>query len=345
MPAEKNKDEISVVDIASGIRYFFNFVFRYWLIILVAGLIGGGCGYFISRLFKPKYTAGLTFVLSSESKSGGLSGLASQFGLDFGSSSGNDMFSGENIITLFKSKRMIKLVLFKTVPQTNERLINIISRDLTLDKKWAANERTKSLFPFPNDPSQLTPVQDSLFRELYSVIVEKMMNVSRPDKKLSVYELTTTSTDPTFACYLTRYLMDETAKFYIETKTSISKKNLAMLQREADSLKSLLGGAISTTAAETDRTFALNPALQIQRAPAQKSLVRTTVLSTAYGEVVKNLEIAKVTLQKETPLYQIIDVPELPLKAKKVSGLLCALIGILVGEFIMLCVLTIKQKS
>jgi hypothetical protein len=344
MMAEDKTDEISLREIVSKVKSLFNYLLSKWYILFIAGILGGASGYFISKLIKPQYTADLTFVLSSESKSGGLLGLASQFGLEFGSSSGNDVFSGENIITLFRSRKMIKLVLFKKPPESSESLINILSKDLELDKKWAKKERTKTLFPFPNIPAKLSPVQDSLFRELYNIIVEKLMTVARPDKKLSVYKLTTTSTNPVFACYLTRYLMDETAKFYIETKTSISQKNLGMLQREADSLRGLLGYAISSTAAETQRTFNLNPALQAERAPAQKSQVRATVLATAYGEVVKNLEIAKVTLQKETPLYQIIDEPELPLKAIRLSGILCSLIGFLIGIFLIIGIILIKRR-
>jgi uncharacterized protein involved in exopolysaccharide biosynthesis len=43
-------------------------------------------------------------------------------------------------------------------------------------------------------------------------------------------------------------------------------------------------------------------------------------------QLVANLEMAKVTLRKETPLVQIIDAPILPLKKEKVSKLM-SLIG------------------
>ena len=189
MVSKENTEEISLQEIGAVLRKFIRFIFKNWLAILLAGLIGGASGYFISKLFKLQYTADLTFVLSSESKAGGLSGLASQFGLDFGSSSGNDVFSGENIITLFKSKKMIRLVLFKNPPTSNESLINILAKDLKLDKKWNKTERTKSLFPFPKDPNLLSPVQDSLFRELYNVIVEKLLAVSKATQRLeSIYQ-------------------------------------------------------------------------------------------------------------------------------------------------------------
>jgi uncharacterized protein involved in exopolysaccharide biosynthesis len=324
-------DEITLKELYLKISSMVRFLLSKWLILFMAGIIGGGIGLLIAIYTKPIYTGTLTFVLSTDSKGGGLSGLASQFGFDMGSSGGTDVFSGDNILTLFKSERMLKLVLFKKPPTQNDILANIIVKEWEWDKKWKKKKRTNNQFPFPEDTSKLTPVQDSLLREVYMRISEKDLSVNRIDKKLSVYEVSTKTTNEIFACYLTRYLMDETADFYIETKTSLAKLNLKMIKRVADSLRGLLGGAISSTARETDRTFALNPALQAQRVPAQKGQVQATVLAAAYGEVLKNLEIAKITLQKEKPLYQIIDVPEIPLKKQNKSKLLFLISGGFIG--------------
>jgi len=47
-------------------------------------------------------------------------------------------------------------------------------------------------------------------------------------------------------------------------------------------------------------------------------------------ELVKQTELAKVTLRKETPLIQIIDKPILPLKKEKFGRLK----GIIIGGFL-----------
>ena len=325
MPEDGN--EISLGDISKGIKKRIRYLLSKWVILLVAAVIGIAVGLLYAYTAKPKYTGKLIFVLSTESKGSNLSGLASQFGLDFGGGSSNDVFSGDNILTLFKSQKMIKSVLFKKPPNESANLANIIVQEWEWDKQWRKHDRTNTSFPFPDDPAKLTLVQDSLLREIHTKLIEQYVLVSRTDKKLSVFELKTTVTNEVFACYLTRYLMDETAKFYIETKTSIAKKNLVMLEKEADSLRSLLGRNITATAASIDQTFNLNSALQIKRSSAQKSQANATVVATAYGEVIKNLEIAKITLQKEMPLYQIIDTPQIPLKAERVSKLFSVLTG------------------
>ena len=76
-----------------GIDYFLVF-------ICVANI---GLGY----TTPPTYTATLTFALEEgESGDGSLSGLASQFGYNIGGSGGG-AFSGDNLLELMKSRRLI----------------------------------------------------------------------------------------------------------------------------------------------------------------------------------------------------------------------------------------------
>lgn len=121
--------------------------------------------------------------------------------------------------------------------------------------------------------------------------------------------------------------MNETASFFIETKTRLAKQNLQMVQKEADSLRSLLNNTITSTAVSVERTYNLNPALQIQRAPIQRNQANASFLTNAYNEVAQNVIIAKLNLQKEIPLYQIIDVPTLPLKAIYSNAILYFIAG------------------
>ena len=337
-------NEISFKDLIVNIRSTIIYLFSKWLIILSLIILGGLFGYVYTIIKKTEYKAALSFVLSSESKTSNLNGIASQFGIDVGiGSGGNDLFSGDNIISLFNSKKMIRKALFKREPFGNELLINLAIKDLELNNSWEKKRYLKCCYFFSKD-SLISPIQDSLINEVYLRIIENLLTVNRPDKKLSVYIVSTISKNEILSCYLTRFLMDETAEFYINTKTSIAKQNLKMLQKEADSIRNLLGNSISHTASEVDRTFNLNPALQIQRSSIQKGQINATVLGTAYGEVVKNLELAKINLLKETPLYQILDEPTLPLKALKPNRLLVVIEGILIAFVLGIIFLLVDRR-
>src|SRR5262245_35164677 len=100
--------EISLKDFVKGIIDWFKFLFSKWLIIGIVAAIGAGLGVLYAYTAKPTYTASLSFVLSNKSSSGGsLMGLASQFGFDLGGSN-IDAFSGDNIIALMQSRRMVQ---------------------------------------------------------------------------------------------------------------------------------------------------------------------------------------------------------------------------------------------
>jgi uncharacterized protein involved in exopolysaccharide biosynthesis len=338
-----DNQEVNFRDVVSKMQEFVKLLFSKWLIILIAGILGGVLGLLYAWNAKPNYSASLNFVLANNSQSGGnLLGLANQFGINLGNGDDN-MFSGDNIITLMKSRRMVQQALFKKPDNSNESLLNILIRDKKLNKSWQKNERTKKAYPFPDDPSKMTLIQDSLFRDIYSNVQKEMLNVTKPDKNQNIYAVVTTSKNPEFSYYLTKDLVAVTSTFYIDTKTSTAKQNLYMLQKEADSLRIVLGGAITSAGSQTDYTFNLNPAYQVQRSGAQQSQARAGALGQAYGQVLQNLELAKITLQKETPLYLVIDEPTLPLEADKPGKFSSILVGGFLGGIVIILILGMNK--
>ena len=71
--------------------------------------------------------------------------------------------------------------------------------------------------------------------------------------------------------------------------------------------------------------------------------MRVQMLGTLYGELVKNLEFAKLTLMREEPLVQIIDQPILPLPITRLGKLKAMLIGGFLFGFLFLLYLLIRE--
>src|SRR4051794_22255176 len=94
------QNEISFKEFVEKIKRLVNYLFSKWLLILIAGAIGGVVGLIYAWNYKPKYTASLSFILSGNTDiNSGLFGLASQFGFNMGNTGGNT-FSSDNIISL-----------------------------------------------------------------------------------------------------------------------------------------------------------------------------------------------------------------------------------------------------
>ena len=304
-----------------------------WYFIILATLLGGAIGYYKIRNIQPTYTANISFVLSTESKgNNGLAGLAAQLGFDGTTGSPENIFSGDNIIEFFKSRNLIGSALQSIVDSASHKsLLNYI-----------AEHRYKNVYakigPFGNNPKTYNNQQTNLYRSIISYVSGAFM-VYKKDKKLIFYIISSTSTDPAIAYYISKYMLDQTSQYFIDTKTKVSSNSVSLLQHEADSLALVLSHTYTSSAAVIDRTYNLNPSISIQRSSSMFSQAKANAFAGAYTEVMRNLEIAKINLQKETPLYRIIDEPELPLPAISVDKTKHIIITSILGLFLMLALL------
>jgi hypothetical protein len=109
---------------------------------------------------------------------------------------------------------------------------------------------------------------------------------------------------------------------------------MAILQKQTDSIRAELNGAITGVAVANDNTFMLNPALNVNRAPSAKRQVDVQANTAILTELVKQTELAKVTLRKETPLIQVIDRPILPLPKERFGKAKGLILGSVLGGFL-----------
>lgn len=313
-----------------------SFLLKQWLFILLAILLGGAVGYYKTKSIQPTYTANITFVLSTESKSSNaLAGLASQLGFDATTSGSESIFSGDNIIELFKSRSLIGSALQSVVDSTyHQTLLNYIAQ-----REYKAI--FKKIGPLGNDPQKYNQEQTNLYRNIITYVSSSFV-VYKKDKKLIFYIISATSTNADIANYIAKYILDQTSRYFIDTKTKVSATTVVLLKHEADSLGMVLRNAYNSTASVIDRTYNLNPSMSVQRSGTFFNQAKASAFASAYTEVMRNLEIAKINLQKETPLYKIIDEPELPLAASEINKTRHIILTSIVGLIFMLILLMIE---
>ena len=131
--------------------------------------------------------------------------------------------------------------------------------------------------------------------------------------------------------------------FYVETKSKKARLNYEILEKQTDSVRNELNSAITGVAVANDNTYNLNPALNVHRSPSARRQVDVQANTAILTQLVTNLEIAKVSLRKETPLIQIIDTPILPLKKDNLSKKKSLAIGAVVGGLISILFLMVGQ--
>jgi hypothetical protein len=307
--------------------------------ITLLAIIGLVLGTIYSILKKPQFAAAVTFSLQEDnglSGGGGLLSLASSFGLDAGSPNG--LFSGDNIEQVFKSRKIIEQTLVQNYPQLNTTYgdafldINGIRKKLNLPKPFIAKN---------NKDTDFSRLQDSVVEVIYKYMNLGYLQAGKPDKKIDIYQVSFKSTDEAFSKYFVQELVKQVALYYTATKTKKTKQNVDVLQRRVDSIHRAIGSLMYEKAASADAN--INPKFQRAKVYEQRKQVDMSALGAGYGELLKNLELARYTLLKETPLFQIIDEPKFPLKKKTYPIYLYASIGTIVFLFFAIFLLIIRK--
>ncbi|MBD3749621.1 MAG: lipopolysaccharide biosynthesis protein [Sphingobacteriales bacterium] len=338
-------DEISLKELILKIKEWYQYLLSKWKIILIAGVIGGALGLTYTFLKKPVYTAETTFVLEDGDSGGGIgayAGIASMVGLDLGGGGGG-IFQGDNILELYKSRRMIQKTLLSkdTFNGKTELLINRYIEFNHLKEKWAKKPETQNL-KFTDDASPFNRTQDSVMGKLVDDFNKNYLEVTKPDKQLSIISVKFKSKDELFAKAFTDHIVKTVNDFYVQTKTKKSAQNLAILQHQADSIKNVLNTSIAGVASAVDANPNSNPAFQILRVPSQRKQLDVQANGAAYQEILKNLEIAKVSLRKDQPLIQVIDEPVLPLKKDSISKIISTIVGFSLSCFFIILYILLK---
>jgi hypothetical protein len=338
------RGEVTIDDILSRIQQWGRFLKKKWKLLLLCGLIGAGAGIGYSLVRKPTYAGELTFVLenSGESQLGGYSSIAAQFGLNLGGSGGGVFSQDENMMSFIRSRTMVVKTLLTKVDfgGREELLVNRYIDFNDLRKKWEGKPLAN--IQFPEDPEQTTVLQDSVLNIIYKSLVRENLVVQKPDKKTDVLSVMTVSTDELFSKAFTENLLENVTEFYIVTQTRKSTENVTILQRQTDSVRKLLNYALTGVAVSADANPNPNPAFQTLRVPSQRKMVDVEMNKAILEELVKHLELAKISLRKETPLIQIVDKPVLPLEKDRVGKLKGSVTGFLTCFILATIYLSIK---
>jgi hypothetical protein len=363
--------EIKFSDILEQVKLFLKFCLKnpklFFIIIFSTCLISIVYWSTLNSNFK----ASTTFIVEeSSSKGGGLSGIASQFGVDLGSvmgGSGSSLFSGDNIFEIIKSRKIIEKVLLSKIEEQGashsitmaDFYMNITGLGKTLEN----NNISKNTLNFANlNPDQShTIVQDSVLNIIYNKLILENIFVEKQNKKSTLITISVNSSNQLFSKLFSERLLKETSELYIDIKVGNLSKSVTKIQRKADSLESVLQ-IISNKSTKLnlpiqEKLLNENTGITLQKenilssfsynnaAPIEQTQRSRTVAFTLYGEVVKNLETLKISLLNQTPIIQTLDLPRLPLKDTKTSVVLLLFIGLLSGILISTIILLFRYKG
>ena len=349
----KDYDALSLSPDKKGVAsefQFVKFILRKWWWLVIIGFISGLAGILYAMNQEPQFESRLTFSLDAGGNEGGLSSalnIAAQFG--FGGGSGQNMFDGDNILEIMKSRRMVESVLLSvdTFNGKSFTLADFYIEKSGMQKILNEKPHLKNIhFPVGTKKATMSYRQDSILNNIYLGLVKEYIIASRPDKKLSIYEIKVISPDEKFSKIFTDRILQETGDFYTEITSKKEKETLEILEQRVASLKTNVGSSIESRTSSQDAN--VNPAFAAAQAPLLKQQYNMQAYGEAYKEMFKTLEMARYQYLKKIPLLQIIDPADYPMKRVKVgklkAGLVFSVFSVLITMFTMICIIFLNRR-
>jgi uncharacterized protein involved in exopolysaccharide biosynthesis len=332
---EQYNDEIQLKDILIKISDYKEFLLKKKFTIIGFSLFFSVIGILYSFNAEIEYNAQLTFVVEPEqagSSLAGMSGIANQFGFDIGGGE-SSVFSQDNVLELLKSRGVIVSALrqHSKINSKNDLLIEHYLEINKIREGWDENNKLQGV----SFHEKWNYIHDSISGVIWLDIMSNNLIVELPSNEANIITLSYTSLDEEFAKEFAEQLIHSMSKMYISHKTAQANNTLDFLHSRADSVFSELEVAEQELARVTDINQRIVKAsgrlkeLQLMR--------KVEVLNAMYLEIVKNLELSKITLLNKTPIINIIDNPILPLERKYISKKISALLGFFLGGFLSLC--------
>ena len=339
-------ESFSLLNLINSVKSWFFYLLSNLRGIVIISSIFLAFALLYNYIKSPVHYARTTFVLDSESSSnsiGDIASLASLAGINASSFiDASSLFQIDNIQELYRSSSMIKETLLSeyNFGNNNIMLVDRFAINEKINKKW---DRLNVDFSTYKSKSMNLRVHDSILNEVVKVIKEKYLIVDKPSRKTTILEIGFDHKDELLAKSFNENLVSIVNDFYNKTKTQKTGENLKILERQADSVKKVLDKSILVLAEKDQSIPNPNPLTKVSLVPYQKALIDVQANGAIYQEIVKQLELAKVSHRNKTPLIQIIDKPTLPLENSRLKLFECLVAGIFGGLFFSVLYYSLKR--
>jgi len=341
-----NEEKISLKNLFQGFKQWLVFIMGKRKTIVYGTLITLVLPLSYNYLKSPVYYANTSFVLENDASAslGGLSSLASISGINTSSlMSASNLFQIDNIQELYRSNNMLRQTLLEdvTINGKSQKLIDYFAKAQILEKKWVKEK--VYLKDFYKHEKLYSRAQDSVLKEAIKLIKKEFLIVGKPNRNTSILNVGFKHKDEVFTKIFNEVLVNKVNSFYYKTQTKKTAFNLKVLQVQTDSVKRLLDMSFLALAEIDQNIPNINPLVKTAKVPYQKAMANLQANQAIYLEVVKQLELAKVTHRNKTPLIQIIDKPSFPLENNRWKFLNILILGTFGGGALIVLLLSLQR--
>jgi hypothetical protein len=360
MSTNNESEIITLKDVLQYIIRVYKVLWNNKFLIIFLSLLIATAYVFFTWDEKPKYSEKLTFMMD-EDQGNPLQGF-SLFDV-FGK--GGKTNTGEKLLKLFESKKILHTTLFDTISYNGKTmfLANYILETHTMEElckpyryfgyisfkeQWPKILLESPPFRFTNgNINDFNRTENQYLRLIYEFIsgnenvglTPKL--VSSLDKDSGIMSLSMASQDESLTLSILNNIYGHLSVFFIDKSIEKQAKTFRIMNDKRDSITYALKRAEYRLADFKDRNRNL---VTVKGYLDQTKMEREIyILNSMYGEAVKQMELTDFALKNKTPIIQVIDLPRAPIVPSKKSFKKISLFGFVLGLlFTSMLILIIK---
>ena len=176
------------------------------------------------------------------------------------------------------------------------------------------------------DPQALTKEQDSIAKAIRSSVTLSV------DKKTSIISLSVTAQDPKVAAKISQEVIDRLKTYVTNYRTEKSRQDLKYYESLYEEAKDAYFTAQQRYAGYVDR----NQGVVLQRVRTEQERLQNEMNLNyqLYNTCAQQLQAAKAKVQQETPVFTVINPPQVPLERSKPSKVKILFVFVFLGAVI-----------
>ena len=342
---QQNEDIISI-----NFKTFFSILKKEWLIVAIITTLFAALSLVYGFSLKNEFTAEGRILPEIQSKGasklGGLSSLAGLAGINLDNLSSSEAIRPDLYPDIVASTPFYLYLLKQKVTTKENKTISFEAylKENFEQKNWLSNF-------FSADSSSMIAIaalKDSTLLVLTKKQDATIENLKKRigasyDKKSGVISISAKMPDPVAASSVARLTMNYITEYVGKYRTEKARQDLFFLQERVNDARGRFYGQQAKKAQYTDQAkyIALQTAdLQRERIDADYK-----VSTSVYNNLLAQLEQAKIKVQEETPVFQVLEPPKVPLKKSEPHRSIILAIAMFLGFIVSVIFVLIRKGN
>jgi uncharacterized protein involved in exopolysaccharide biosynthesis len=357
-------DEISI-----NFGEIWRALLKYKFVIVITALLFAILGALYSLTLNNEYEASVKMVPeSADSKSGGaagglggLSSLAGLAGINIGGATGTDAIQPAMYPNIVESIPFLQELINAKIYNPKIKKWQVLKEYLKehqsnapiklYDSEKLEEERAKKQLSdtdlkdlnIPSSPGQAIDFINIDLKEAHILNKLKKYIKVEVDKKTMFITITCTLQNPVIAANLTSLVQNQLTKYIVNYRTEKVRKEMIFLTSRQDEARKRYDQALFTFSNYKDQNR--NRFLNVAKTQEKKLQYEVDLAFNLYSSLTTQLSEAQIRVQKETPIFKVLEPARVPLSRTSPMRSLITIGAMFIGIFVSLLIVFFKSVN